>query len=167
MPVWVKDRLHDPTALGFLGGLSNVGAVVGVFAAAWLGPRIPRRSTFMVGYFLGGAPVFFAFAIFNVLPPVLVVTALAGLAGGVINPIIGAVEYERIPESLQARVLGAVKASAWVGIPFGSLLGGGLTASVGLTVALVVTGIAMLLATLAPFVFPTWQQLGAPAPQPA
>jgi MFS family permease len=167
IPVWVKDRLHDPTALGFLGGLSNIGAVVGVFAAAWLGPRIPRRTTFMVGYFLGGAPVFFALAIFTVLPPVLVVTALAGLAGGVINPIIGAVEYERIPEPLQARVLGAVKASAWVGIPFGSLLGGGLTASVGLTAALVVTGSAMLLATLAPFVFPTWQQLGAPAPQPA
>jgi hypothetical protein len=35
--------------------------------------------------------------------------------------IVGAIEYERVPRHLQARVLGAVGASAWVGIPFGSL----------------------------------------------
>jgi len=161
VPVWVRDRLHDPTALGFLGGVSNVGALLGVLLAAWLGPRLPRRATFSIGYFLGGAPAFLALAAFSTLWPVLVVVGLAGLAGGVINPILGALQYERIPEHLQARVLGAVKASAWVGMPFGSLLGGALTESAGLTAALLVTGIAMFIATLAPFVFPTWRQLDA------
>jgi DNA-binding transcriptional ArsR family regulator len=156
IPVWVKDRLHDPTALGFRCGLSNIGALVGVLVAAWLGSRIPRRMTFTVGYLLGGAPVFFALAAFNVLLPMLVITALAGLAGSVMNPIVGAVEYERIPEHLQARVLGAVKASAWVGIPFGSLLGGALTVSIGLTATLVVTGVAMLLAAIRPATMSRW-----------
>ncbi|WIX76792.1 MFS transporter [Amycolatopsis carbonis] len=93
------------------------------------------------------------------LAPVLVITGLAGLAGGVNNPIIGAVSYERIPEHLHARVLGAIKASAWIGIPFGSLLGGALTAGTGLTTALLASGTAMLIATLTPLVFPAWRQL--------
>jgi MFS family permease len=167
IPVWVRDRLHDPTALGFLGGVSNVGALLGVLGAAWLGPRLPRRVAFVAGFLLGGAPAFFALALFSGLPPVLVITGLAGLIGGVINPVIGAIQYERVPEELQARVLGAVKASAWVGIPFGSLLGGAITAEVGLTATLWIAGGCMLMATLAPTVFPAWRDVGPPVAAPA
>jgi MFS family permease len=88
---------------------------------------------------------------------VLVVAALGGLAGGALNPIIGAVAYERVPPRLQARVLGAFRASAWIGIPFGSLLGGALTEGTGLRNALFATGAAMFVTTLAPFVFPAWR----------
>jgi MFS family permease len=159
VPVWIRDRLHDPAALGFLAGVSNVGALLGVLLAAWLGPRLPRRATFSLGYLLGGAPPFLAMAAFGTLAPVLVITGFAGLAGGVNNPIIGAVSYERIPEHLHARVLGAIKASAWIGIPFGSLLGGALAAGTGLTTALLASGTAMLITTLTPLVFPAWRQL--------
>ncbi|HVV07633.1 MFS transporter [Amycolatopsis sp.] len=162
VPVWIRDRLHDPASVGFLGGASNIGALLGVLLAAWIGHRLPRRAIFSLGYLLGGAPPFLAMAAFGTLAPVLVITGLAGLAGGVNNPIIGAVSYERIPEHLQARVLGAIKASAWTGIPFGSLLGGALTAGTGLTLALLACGAAMLVVTLAPFVFPAWRQLDRP-----
>lgn len=57
----------------------------------------------------------------------LAVSTLSGLAAGMLNPIIGAVAYERVPARLQARVFGAFRSSAWIGIPFGSLLGGTLT----------------------------------------
>jgi predicted MFS family arabinose efflux permease len=59
-------------------------------------------------------------------------------------------------------VLGMSKALAWAGIPLGSLLGGFSATALGLTTALVVFGVAMLLTTLAPFVFPSWRQLDAP-----
>jgi hypothetical protein len=84
---------------------------------------------------------------------------MCGVLGGVLNPILGAVQFERVPLQLQARVLGAVKASAWVGIPFGSLVGGALAQGPGLTAALVTCGSMMLLATFAPLVFPAWRGL--------
>ena len=95
----------------------------------------------------------------------MVVAALGGLAGGALNPIIGAVAYERVPAQLQASVLGAFRASAWIGIPFGALLGGALTEWIGLRDALLVTGAAMFLTTLAPFVFPSWRGMNR-RPQP-
>ena len=133
----------------------------------WLGPRMPRYLTYAVGFLLGGCPVFIALAFSSALPPVMVVAALGGLAGGALNPIIGAVAYERVPARLQASVLGAFRASAWIGIPFGSLLGGALTEGTGLRDALLVTGTAMFLTTLAPFVFPSWRGMNRrPQPQP-
>ena len=45
------------------------------------------------------------------------VTALGGLAGGALNPIIGAVSYERVPTELRARVLPAINSLTWAGIP--------------------------------------------------
>lgn len=168
VPVWVRDRLHDPTALGLITGVLSVGALAGSIGATWLGPRLPRHATVAAGFLLSGAPPFLLLAATSSLGPVLAVAAVSGLAAGPLNPILGAVQYERIPERLQARVLGAVKASAWVGIPFGSLLGGGLTSSVGLTNALLSTGLCMLVVTLAPYVFPSWRGMNrAPVPVPA
>ena len=167
VPVWVHTRLHQPSGLGLIGGAMALGSVSGALAGTWLGPRLPRYLTYAVGFLLGGCPVFIALAFSSALPPVMVVAALGGLAGGALNPIIGAVAYERVPARLQASVLGAFRASAWIGIPFGSLLGGTLTEGIGLRVALLVTGTAMFLTTLAPFVFPSWRGMNRrPQPQP-
>jgi MFS family permease len=70
------------------------------------------------------------------MTPVLVVMLVGGIGAGGINPIIGAVQYRRVPRHMQARVLGAVGATAWVGIPVGSLVGGALVAGIGLRGAL-------------------------------
>jgi len=167
VPVWVHTRLHQPSGLGLIGGAMALGSVAGALAGTWLGPRMPRYLTYAFGFLLGGCPVFIALAFASALPPVMVVAALGGLAGGALNPIIGAVAYERVPARLQASVLGAFRASAWIGIPFGSLLGGALAEGIGLRDALLVTGTAMFLTTLAPFVFPSWRGMNRrPQPQP-
>jgi MFS family permease len=173
IPVWVHSRLHHASGLGLIGGASAIGLVAGALAGTWAGNRMPRYSTYAVGFLVGGCPVFFALALSGTLPPVLVVGALSGLATGALNPIIGAVAYERVPARLQARVLGAFRSSAWIGVPFGSLLGGALTEGTGLVRALLLTGSAMLVTTLAPFVFPSWRGLkiaravpGAPGTAP-
>ncbi|MGZ4433915.1 MAG: MFS transporter, partial [Trebonia sp.] len=165
IPVWVHTRLHQPSGLGLIGGALALGSVAGALAGTWLGPRMPRYLTYAVGFLLGGCPVFIALAFAYALPPVMVVAAVGGLAGGALNPIIGAVAYERVPARLQASVLGAFRASAWIGIPFGALLGGALTEWIGLRDALLVTGTAMFLTTLAPFVFPSWRGMNR-RPQP-
>jgi MFS family permease len=159
LPVWAHDRVHRAVAIGLVGGVLGVGLLGGVLAGAWLGPRLPRRMIYAVGQLVAASPLFFALAAWASLAPVLPLVLICGLAGGVLNPISGAVMYERIPARLQARVLGAVKASAWLGIPFGSLFGGLLAQASGLTAALVTSGSLMLVVTLAPFVFPAWRGL--------
>jgi MFS family permease len=98
-------------------------------------------------------------ALATTLAPVLAVTLASGLAVGGINPVVGAVEYERVPRHLQARVIGAVGASAWAGIPFGSLAGGIAVSAFGLRPALLAAAAVFGVTTLAPFAFPVWRQM--------
>lgn len=163
-PVWSIQVAHSSVALGLMGGALALGAVLGNIGSTWLGPRLRRRLTFGIGFVLAGAPRFVALAFAATVSPVLVVTFIAGLGAGGINPILGAVMYERVPRHLQARVLGAVGASAWAGIPVGGLLAGALVSGFGLRSALLVCAVGYGLATVAPFVFPAWRQMDRPPP---
>lgn len=158
-PVWARQVAHSAIALGLIGGAFSIGAVVGNSATTWLGSRLPRRLTFGVGYVVAGAPRFLALALATSVSPVLAVMVIGGLGAGGLNPISGAVEYERVPRHLQARVLGALGALAWAGIPFGSLAGGFAVGALGVRTALVGAGAAYGVTTLAPFVFPSWRQM--------
>jgi MFS family permease len=166
VPVWVHDELGSPVALGFIGGVFGVGAVIGSSVFAWLGPRLPRRRSFAWGFLVGGAPRFFVLGLVVVLPPVLAVSLVAGLAVGAINPALAATEYERIPRHLQARVIGALAAVAMAGIPVGALLGGLAVQQLGLSASLLIFGGVYLATTLAPFVFPVWREMDRAAENP-
>ena len=164
LPVWAHDRVHRAEALGLVGGAWGLGMLIGALAGAWYADRLPRRAALTIGLVLSSSPPFFLLAGSTSLALLLPLYLLTGVLGGVLNPIFGAVEMERIPVRLQARVLGAIKASAWLGIPFGSLFGGALTEQIGLSPALVACGSLMLLATFAPVVFPAWRGLERPTP---
>ncbi len=163
-PVWAKEMTGSAVALGLISAAVGLGAVSGNAVTTWLGPRLPRRLTYGWGFLLGGSPRFFALAALSAVSPVVAVAFVAGLGVGGINPILGAVEYERVPRHLQARVLGALGATAWAGIPVGGILGGLLVDGAGLRGALTIAGVAYLVTTLAPFVFPAWRGMERPAP---
>jgi MFS family permease len=163
LPVWVEEEYGSPLGLGIIGGVFGVGAVLGSVFFAWLGPRLPRRSSFAWGFLIGGAPRFLVLAVAATLPPVLAVSFVAGLGVGAINPALAATEYERVPRHLQARVLGALGAVAMAGMPVGALLGGALVATAGLTPTLVLVGLAYLVTTLAPFALPVWRGMERPS----
>jgi MFS family permease len=119
-----------------------------------------------VGFLLCGAPRFFLVA---ASPGAVVIASLFfvfGMGAGAINPILGAVQYERVPRPLQARVLGAVGSLAWLGIPFGALAAGFAVSAIGLRGALVAAGALYLAMTLCPFVFPVWSQMNRGATRP-
>jgi MFS family permease len=158
-PVWAVQVAHSSVALGLIGGAFGIGAVAGNAVTTWLGSRMPRRLTYGLGFVLAGAPRFVALAVATTVSPVLVVMLIGGLGAGGINPILGAVQYSRVPRNMQARVLGAVGATAWVGIPVGSLAGGALVAGLGLRGALLSAAVVYGLTTLAPFVFPAWREM--------
>jgi MFS family permease len=159
VPVWVREELGSPLGLGLIGGVFGIGAVVGSALFAWLGPRLPRRKSFAWGFLVAGFPRFAVLALAVTLPPMLAVSLVAGLGVGSINPSLSSTEYERVPRHLQARVLGALGALAWAGIPLGGLVGGLAVDTLGLTAAAVLLGAVYLVATLTPFVLPVWREM--------
>jgi MFS family permease len=163
LPVWVRTELHSATALGLLGGALGLGSLIGSLGGAWLGPHVPRRALYGFGFLLGATPRFFVLLFASSLAPVLLVFLLADTFGGSVNSVIGATLYERIPSQLQARVLGLVKASAYVGLPFGALVAGFVVESIGLRSAIAIAGLCYLVTTLTPFVFPAWRGMRRPS----
>jgi MFS family permease len=169
VPVWAERVAHSAVALGLISGVFSVGAVTGNVVTTWLGPRLPRRWTYAVGFLFTGGPRLLTLAAASALSPVLVVSLIAGLGAGGINPILGAVQFERVPRRLQIRVLGVVNATAWAGMPVGGLAGGALTEALGIRPALLIAGLAYLVTTLSPFVFPAWRDMDRaerPVPEP-
>lgn len=158
-PVWAKEVAHSSVALGLMSAAFGVGSVAGNAFTTWLGPRLPRHRTYAVGFLLTGGPRYLTLALAGTVSPVLVVNLIAGMGAGGINPILGAVQYERIPRELQVRVLGAINATAWAGIPLGGLLGGVFVQGAGLRAALITAAALYLATTLVPFVFPVWRQM--------
>jgi MFS family permease len=158
-PVWAIDVTGSPVVLGLMGATMGAGALAGNGVVAWLADRLPRRLTFAWGFLVAGGPRFFILAVASSVSPVLAVCFVSGFGAGGINPVLSAVEFERVPARLQARVLGALGATAWAGIPFGALAGGALVDHLGLQGALMAAGGAYLVTTLAPFVFPVWREM--------
>jgi MFS family permease len=158
-PVWARDVAGTAVALGVLTGAFSLGAVLGNVVFTALAPRAPRWAVFSVGFLVAGSPKWVVMALVPELWVVYAVSFLGGVGAAALNPIIGAVMYERVPESLRARVFGLSHALAWAGIPLGGLAGGVLVQWLGLTSALIAFAVLYLAATLLPFVDPAWRRL--------
>jgi MFS family permease len=157
--VWAQHRGGGAGLMGVAAAATSSGAVIGALTAASVGHRLPRRAAFTLGFFGIGLP---RFAVLGLDAPLwLVVTVLfvGGIGGGVINPILGAVELERIPEHLRARVMSLVTSTAWALIPFGGVVGGLLSERLGISTALLVCGAAYFVATTVPALRPEWKQM--------
>jgi MFS family permease len=165
-PVWARDVAGTAVALGALSACFGLGAVLGNVVFTAVGPRLPRFAAFAVGFLIGGSPRFFAPAFTDQLWPVYVVTFVAGFSIAGVNPILGALQYELVPEALRSRVLGLTFAISWAGIPLGGLLGGWTVQLLGLRPAWLIFGGLYLLATLIPFVQPAWREVDR-KPEPA
>lgn len=159
MPVWSLEPGRGAAALGLVfalfGGASAIGAAC---AAAW-GERLPRYPVYLLAFLVTGLPRFLVFAFDSPLPAVIAVCALGGFAAGFLNPILGAVIFERIPKHLVGRVSSLTTAMCWGLMPLGGLLGGVLVDTSGLTVAMIVTGVAYLAVTMLPAVDPRWRDM--------
>ncbi len=159
VPLWAAQVTGSALTAGIIAGAIGLGAMIGSLVLATIGPRLPRRLTFGICFLILGAPRCLVFAFVDQVPAVVTVVLLAGLAAGALNPILGAVAYERIPPELLARVFGALGAVAWAGIPLGGLIAGALVSLVGLSGAFVAMAAIYFLATLAPFFGRSWREM--------
>jgi predicted MFS family arabinose efflux permease len=161
IPLWIDNRLdHSPIALGFIGAGFAVGGIAGNALFTAVGPRLPRYLTFIVGYFVGGAPRFLVMAFSHSLTAVVLVWFVSGFALSSANPTIGAVVYQRVPSALLARVSGLVTAIAFAGLSVGGLVGGWAVENIGFTAAIVAAAVIYFIANLAPVIgYRTWRQI--------
>jgi MFS family permease len=164
LPVYADRVLGSVVALGLLAGVFSAGAVAGALAFAWIGQRLPRVPTLVIAFTLGGAVRWFVLAAEPGLGPLLAWHVAAGVCIGAINPILGVLQYERVPERLRARVFGAVSAGVMAAAPLGALLGAAAVSMLGLQATLVAFGTVYAACTLSPLVVPAWRDAGRPTP---
>jgi MFS family permease len=156
LPVWARDSGQGPAVIGLVVGVMSASAIASSILAAAVAHRMPRRPTYILGFLVGGAPRFLVLALGAPTPVVVAVYAVSGFGMGFINPIIGAIQFERTPPEMYGRVRTVTVAVAWSGIPFGPLIGGGLVTLAGLPPALLVAGVIYLVTTTLPGLQKEW-----------
>ncbi len=163
IPLWIMEHFNSPVALGWVASALALGAVLGNLLFIGFIKRLPRYLTFVLGYLLGGSPRFLVLGLTDDLRVVLAVTFFAGIAGSVINPVYGALLFERVPRAMQARVFGLTGAMTFGGIPLGGLIGAWLVHAFGLDWSLILSGLCYLTATLSPIIgYRIWKQMDDP-----
>jgi MFS family permease len=136
LPAWVREHGRSAAELGLLVATAGAAATLGSVLMALAGDRLPRRAALVVGFALCGPLRFAVLAAGAPLGVVLAVFAVGGTGAGVLNPLFGALLYERIPAPLYGRVLALIDSGAWTGVPLGGLIGGFAVGWTGLTSAL-------------------------------
>ncbi|MGD1218415.1 MFS transporter [Streptomyces krungchingensis] len=161
LPVWARDSGSGAGMLGLLIGVGSATAVGGSLVAATVAHRLPRRRVFFAGFLLGGAPKFLILAVDAPVWAVLTVFAVGGFGAGFLNPVLGAVLFERIPPELLGRAQGVGSSLAFAGVPLGGLLAGAGATAVGLVPVLATVGLAYLVTTLVSGLCPVWRGMDA------
>ena len=161
MPVYADRVLDSVVALGLISGAFGLGATVGTVVFGAIGHRLPRVTTLVLGFSIGGCFRFFFLPADPSLPLILALVPLAGIGIGMVNPIFGVCLYERIPEHMRARVFGSMSAAVMSAAPLGALLGGYFVAWFGVRQTMLAFGVVYLAFTLSPLVIPAWRTLAA------
>jgi MFS family permease len=161
-PVYVKQVYGNALNLGLLISANGGGAVIGGLIYAAIGHRLPRHATFVGAFVLTG----FRFWVYALYPSIWILTAVTlftSIGAGPLNPIIGAIEFERIPSSMRGRVFGAITAGAWIAMPFGMLLGGILTDRLGTFIMMIGMAVTFLVTTVSMAFIPAMKEMNRKA----
>ncbi|WP_159944141.1 MULTISPECIES: MFS transporter [unclassified Nocardiopsis] len=164
LPVWVRENGMGPAVVGAVGGVLGAASVAGSLAAAAVGHLLPRRAVFLVALVVAGPPRLLVLALDVPLWAVLVVWGVSGLGGGVLNPILGAVLFERLPRRAVGRGTAMIGALARLAAPLGAPVAGAAVVLAGVAPVLVACAAVYLVAALAPVVGRAAPGLSAPGP---
>jgi predicted MFS family arabinose efflux permease len=146
------------TAVGLVTGALGAGALVGSLFFGFLGHRV-RRRLFVIAFLVVGLPISLVLASSLPLWVVVGVSAVTGLASGVLNPIIGTLRLELAPPRMRARSQSLMVAGSWAGIPLGALLGGAGAEWIGVAASLAVVGVVYTAAALLPTTGGAWRRM--------
>ena len=159
VPVWGVESGGGAAVVGLVFAVFSGASALGAICAAAWAARLPRYWTYLFAFLICGVPRFVVLAFDSPLWAILAVSVAGGFAAGFINPVLGAVMYERIPAHLVGRVTSLTSAACFALMPFGGLVAGLLIGGLGLTTALVVCGAAYFAFTMLPALDPRWREI--------
>ncbi|SFQ55504.1 Major Facilitator Superfamily protein [Amycolatopsis arida] len=154
---------HSSALVGAVIAALGAGGLLGALIYGWFGPRLGRWATFSAGFLLCGPPVYVVLAVDPPATVLVALLALCSLGSGPLNPVVAALEYDRVPVELRGRVCTAVNAGAVAALPVGAVLAGMLLDRVGPRAAVLVFGALCLAVCLCPLLFPIWREMDRPA----
>jgi MFS family permease len=161
LPVWARQNGYGAAGVAGMLSIAGTAAVCASLLTAKIGHRLPRRITYLIGYTISGPIRFLALAWPIPLPAVGAAFAVAGIGSGLVNPLLLAVQYERVPGRLHGRVQTLIVTVARLGLPASGLTGAALLTATGLSSALVICAASYLAAVLAPVRRITWHHTPA------
>lgn len=164
MPVWSVESGEGAAVLGLLFAVFSGSSALGAVCAAVWAARLPRFKVYLLAFLVAGLPRYLVFVLDSPLPAILAVFVVGGFASGFLNPVLGAVIFERIPEHLVGRVSSLTTAMCWALMPLGGLVGGVLVDGGSLGIAMAVLGLAYLAVTVLPAFDPRWRAMDDRAP---
>ena len=168
LPVWAREVGGGSMAFGGLLAIFSGFAVLGAALATLVADRLPRLAVYTGAFLIVGAPRFLVLLPGVPGPVLLAVLILAGLSAGVLNPILSAVIFERIPRPLLGRVTALTSALFWGLMPLGALVGGWAVAALGLSASLALAAGGYFAVTMLPLVLPGFRAFAVrPARAPA
>ena len=162
LPVYANQVFGSAVDLGIMVGAFGGASLLGAIAYGAVGHRFRRRPLFIWCV----AALAAAYLGLALLPGFLIATVIygsRGIAAAPLNPILQAIEYERVPVQMRGRVFGSITAGAWVSIPLGTIAGGYAVEWLGLAPTLLLMGALYVLTTLAWIVNPSVRLMDAPA----
>lgn len=164
MPVWAIESGEGAATLGLLFAIFSGSSALGAICAAVWAARLPRFKVYLFAFLLCGLPRFAVFAVDAPLAAIVVVLVVGGYSSGFINPVLGAVIFERIPTPLVGRVSSLTTAMCFALMPLGGLVGGVLVDATSLGIAMGVCGLAYFAATMLPALDPRWRAMDRRTP---
>ncbi|HEX5402837.1 MAG TPA: MFS transporter [Pseudonocardiaceae bacterium] len=162
LPVWARMSGGGPAVIGLTGSVRGLASIAGSVVATTAAHRLKRRLVFFTGFLVAGAPRFWILAGHVPLWTVLAVFVVSGFGAGFLNPILGAIPYELVPQRLMGRVLSMGQALGWAGIPLGGLIAGAAVAATGLAPVLLAGGGIYAAVTCIAGLRPEWRSLDRP-----
>lgn len=162
LPLYANAELGGAADLAVIVAVMGGCALAGNIAFGFVAHRMPRRLTFALCFIVAGGPSSAVFAFGAPFPVLVAAVAVSGLAAGALNPILGAVQLERVPPSMRGRVFGLLNAGTWAGVPLGALLGGIAADGLGLFVSFGIVAVVYTAATALPLTGGTWRLMERP-----
>ena len=165
LPVWIRENGYSVGVMGAYFATWAAASAIGSVVAAWQAERLPRFQVYLWSFLITGLPRFVLLALGVPWWIVLASCLVGGFASGFLNPILGAVIYERVPHAVMGRVTTLNSALCWSLMPFGGLLGGVLSDGLGVVAALLIVGFSYFAATMLPLAIPAFRQFDKAKPE--
>jgi len=149
LPVQIEDRFGVASRFGLMLTMLGIGTLLGGLLYGAIGHRFRarRREIFLIG--VASFPVMLWIFVTRVpYPAMVVVSLLAGIISGPINPLLVSVRLERIPKELRGRVFATFSGLAGAATPLGMVIAGWLLEVSGVRPGLAILAIVATVFTI-------------------